>query len=221
MTRAVHRPTRHRTAPGWTALPAALGVAMLACGGSQTPGSQTGGPRQESGGTQVGTVSPSRAGANKPAEHSPRYEPIYFTRGAGDQDAVAAAAAGHEDTLPAAMEHFDAPVCDGIPVRSRRSCPLLATVAAIEPVENGFDVRFRPWVAVDRAVELMRCHRAYGETHGSHPMPFCPLYLPGLEIRVLDESTVRFTVDDDESLQELERRLRAHKRAGAAAGASD
>lgn len=212
----------HNRPLGWAALLTPLGVLALGCGGAQAPpGPENDGPRVEPGGVQIGTASPSRVGANKPAERTAEYEPVYYTRRVASAPDVAPEAARHGDTVPVAMERFDAPECEGIPPRSRRSCPLLVAIAAVEPVEGGFDVRFEPWVAVDKAVEVMRCHHAFGEAHGWHQMPFCPLYIPGLQMQALDETSVRFTVDGDEALQELERRLRAHERSDEATGADD
>lgn len=186
-------------------------LASMACGGSRPPATaDPDGPRNEAGGVQVGSVSPSRAGANKPAERAPEYEPLFFTRRVAEEPAAAPEQARHETPVPVAMERFDSPACEGIPPRSRAACPLLAGIAEVEKAGQAFIVRFESWVDVDKAVELMRCHHAFGEARGWQQMPFCPLYIPGLQMETVDESTVSFTVEGEENLRELERRLRAH-----------
>lgn len=170
--------------------PAFMLAFALGCAGTQSTTREPGpkGVRersaetQESGGVQVGTVDTARAGGPRFAEEH-EYEPLWFSRRVDrPKRRKPPEEARHGGEASEGLAEFTGEACRGIPPSSRRACPVLTALQAVEPTDGGFLVRFEPWVDLSKLVRLMKCHQAYARATGYQGMPFCPLYLLGLQV---------------------------------------
>ncbi|MEQ9077161.1 MAG: hypothetical protein RLP09_25090 [Sandaracinaceae bacterium] len=109
----------------------------------------------------------------------------------------------------AALEAFEEQECARFPPETRAICPLLGQLASIEDVEGGVRLRFADGVRENAIAAHMRCHLAFGRTHGREGMDLCPLYVDGASVGSNDGITLTTSAGDD-AVAELRRRSRAH-----------
>jgi hypothetical protein len=126
-----------------------------------------------------------------------------------DAQAHRAHSAEHQRAA-AELEKFEQEECKDFPAATRASCPLLGPATAIIDVSHGVRVDFAEGVSVEAVAALMRCHYAYARAHGfSSAVADCPLYLPGIAIRITgDGRAIEITGPDAETVERIRRSAR-------------
>lgn len=120
--------------------------------------------------------------------------------------------ARQHEAAAVSLERFERAECKDFPPATRPSCPLLGPAEDIHDIDGGVVIRFAPSVRVDAIVAHMKCHLAYARAQGYQDAPTCPLYLPGLSIRLgAAPSTVEITVDKKKRQQVEALRHSAHE----------
>ena len=110
-----------------------------------------------------------------------------------------------------ALEHFEATECRGIDPATRAQCPFRGHVAGVDEIARGARVHLLEGESPERALAQMRCHVAFARTQGRQGMPSCPLYLPGVDVRMApDGRSIDVTSDDASAVDEIRSRMRRH-----------
>jgi hypothetical protein len=107
------------------------------------------------------------------------------------------------------LEKFVQDECKSFPPETRISCPMLGPVTQISDIQGGVRVHFAPNTRVDAVVAHMRCHLAYAQANGFDTSASCPLYVPGLDIRMTaDGQAAELTSRDRRAAAEIRDRTR-------------
>lgn len=103
-----------------------------------------------------------------------------------------------------ALESYEDAECKSFPGSTRKHCPLMGNVVAVEDIDEpahgaggpaphaqhrwrGVRIRFADGVNMDAVVAHARCHMAFAATHGFEGMDHCPLYIKGTVARQPDK----------------------------------
>lgn len=114
--------------------------------------------------------------------------------------------AKQHEAAAANLEHFEQAECKEFSASTRASCPLLGPAEDIRDIDGGVVIRFATSVRVDAVVAHMKCHLAYARVQGFPGASTCPLYLPGLRVRLgAAPSTVEITIGEQGRVEELRR----------------
>jgi|GEM_PF-1238111 len=108
------------------------------------------------------------------------------------------------------LEANEAKQCGALPAEAHTACPLHDQLRAIAPVDDGVELTLAPDASVEDFMARVTCHLAFAQTEHYEGMDACPLFLRDVRARAVDAHTVRFTVDDDDLVPELRRRVRTH-----------
>ena len=117
--------------------------------------------------------------------------------------------AQQHEAAAAQLERFEESECRDFPPAVRATCPLFGPAEDVRDVPDGVSIRFAPTVRVDAVLSHMKCHLAYARAQGFAKAAACPLYMPGVSVRLASApSTIEVTVSDHRSVAELRRNAR-------------
>jgi hypothetical protein len=167
-----------------------------------------------------------RAGAHE-AQYEPERQQVGLVEGSGDGPYRYGASVynpteshlrrgaehrGHAEdhrAAAASLERFEEAECADFPPDTRVTCPLLASLKAIVPTEEGARLVLAPGVNAEAVADHIGCHLAHAATHGFEGMDHCPLYLRGIALERGD-GALELRADSSSARKEMLKRLHTH-----------
>lgn len=110
------------------------------------------------------------------------------------------------------LEVFEDAACMMLDAAQRSVCPLLEHVQRVEEVPQGVRLVLTDAAKTAEFIQRMRCHHAFGKSHGYRGMNDCPLYIKRLNISEAGVGVVEITSTDSMAVPEIRRRAYDHVR---------